>query len=157
MGGMEFYSSANFYIQQWIEVSVEFDDPAVWPPTPGSKSHLYLLNGRLWGPQALSIDFGKQKDYYCQRGIKPLLLNCPTRTLLTIETELSGMPHVRVLFVLILCLRLYPYFVFCTKSYVLLTGWIATLLTFQRRIKSHLPFAGIIRSSPYSPRFQDNG
>ena len=32
-----------------------------------------------------------------------------------------------------------------------------TFLTFKRRIKSHLPFAGIIRSSPYSPRFQDNG
>jgi len=30
-------------------------------------------------------------------------------------------------------------------------------LTFKRRIKSHLPFAGIIRSSPYSSRFQDNG
>ena len=30
-------------------------------------------------------------------------------------------------------------------------------LTFKRRIKSHLPFAGIIRSAPYSPRFQDNG
>jgi len=30
-------------------------------------------------------------------------------------------------------------------------------LTFKRRIKSNLPFAGIIRSSPYSPRFQDNG
>jgi hypothetical protein len=30
-------------------------------------------------------------------------------------------------------------------------------LTFKRRIKSHLQFAGIIRSSPYSPRFQDNG
>ena len=30
-------------------------------------------------------------------------------------------------------------------------------LTFKRRIKSHLPFAGIIRSSQYSPRFQDNG
>jgi hypothetical protein len=30
-------------------------------------------------------------------------------------------------------------------------------LTFKRRIKSHLPFAGIIRSSPYSTRFQDNG
>ena len=31
------------------------------------------------------------------------------------------------------------------------------ILTFKRRIKSHLPFAGIIRSSPYSPRFQDKG
>ena len=31
------------------------------------------------------------------------------------------------------------------------------LLTFKRRIKSHLPSAGIIRSSPYSPRFQDKG
>ena len=30
-------------------------------------------------------------------------------------------------------------------------------LTFKHRIKSHLPFAGIIRSSPYSPRFQDRG
>ena len=30
-------------------------------------------------------------------------------------------------------------------------------LTFKRRIKSHLPFAGIIRSSPYSPCFQDKG
>jgi len=30
-------------------------------------------------------------------------------------------------------------------------------LTFKRRIKFHLPFAGIIKSSPYSPRFQDKG
>jgi hypothetical protein len=30
-------------------------------------------------------------------------------------------------------------------------------LTFRRRIKSRLPFAGIIRSSPYSARFQDKG
>ena len=32
-----------------------------------------------------------------------------------------------------------------------------SILIFTRRIKSHLPFAGIIRSSPYSPRFQDKG
>ena len=31
------------------------------------------------------------------------------------------------------------------------------ILTFKRRIKSRLPFAGIIRSSPYLPRFQDKG
>jgi len=31
------------------------------------------------------------------------------------------------------------------------------VLTFKHRIKSHLPFAGIIRSSPYSPRFQAKG
>ena len=30
-------------------------------------------------------------------------------------------------------------------------------LTFKRRIKSHLPFAGIIRSSQNAPRFQDKG
>jgi len=30
-------------------------------------------------------------------------------------------------------------------------------LTFKRRIKSRLPFAGIIKSSPHSPRFQDKG
>ena len=30
-------------------------------------------------------------------------------------------------------------------------------LTFRRRIKSRLPFAGIIRMLPYSTRFQDKG
>ena len=30
-------------------------------------------------------------------------------------------------------------------------------LTFKRRIKSRLPFAGIIRSSPFSTRFQGKG
>ena len=30
-------------------------------------------------------------------------------------------------------------------------------LTFRRRIKSHVPFAGIIRRLPYSTRFQDKG
>jgi len=30
-------------------------------------------------------------------------------------------------------------------------------LTFKRRIKSHLPFEGIIRSSSYSTSFQDKG
>ena len=30
-------------------------------------------------------------------------------------------------------------------------------LNFKRRIKSHLPFAGIIRSTPYSPRQRDKG
>ena len=30
-------------------------------------------------------------------------------------------------------------------------------LTFKRRIKSHLPFAGVVRSSPYSPCFRDKG
>ena len=30
-------------------------------------------------------------------------------------------------------------------------------LTFRRRVKSHLPFAGIIRRLPYSTRFQDKG
>ena len=31
------------------------------------------------------------------------------------------------------------------------------VLTFRRRIKSRLPFAGIIRRLPYSTRFQDKG
>ena len=30
-------------------------------------------------------------------------------------------------------------------------------LTFRRRMKSRLPFAGIIRRFPYSTRFQDEG
>jgi len=34
---------------------------------------------------------------------------------------------------------------------------VINVLTFKRRIKSHLPSAGMIRSSPYSPRFQDKG
>ena len=47
-------------------------------------------------------------------------------------------------------------------SKVLLSAgrWIKIIhdhLTFKRRIKSHLPFAGIIRSSPYSTRFRDKG
>ena len=33
----------------------------------------------------------------------------------------------------------------------------STTLTFRRRIKSRLPFAGIIRRLPYSTRFQDKG
>jgi len=35
--------------------------------------------------------------------------------------------------------------------------YVPNAITFKRRIKSHLPFAGIIKSSPYSPRSQDNG
>ena len=31
------------------------------------------------------------------------------------------------------------------------------ILTFKRRIKSHLPFEDITRSSPYSTSFQDKG
>jgi len=43
------------------------------------------------------------------------------------------------------------------QTYANLTFVGPCILTFKRRIKSHLAFAGIIRSSPYSPRFQDNG
>ena len=35
--------------------------------------------------------------------------------------------------------------------------FIATILTFRRRIKSRLPFADIIRRLTYSTRFQDKG
>jgi len=34
---------------------------------------------------------------------------------------------------------------------------ILCLKPFKHRVKSHLPFGGIIRSSPYSPRWQDKG
>jgi len=40
------------------------------------------------------------------------------------------------------------------QEYITMHGPLNVRLTFKRRIKSHLPFAGIIRSSPYSPRFQ---
>ena len=45
------------------------------------------------------------------------------------------------------------------KYALIYDDWIlhAAYLNFKRRIKSHLPFAGIIRSSPYSSRFQGNG
>jgi len=36
-------------------------------------------------------------------------------------------------------------------------GSLSTELTFRRRIKSRLPFAGIIRRLSYSIRFQDKG
>ena len=42
-------------------------------------------------------------------------------------------------------------------SVCLLCEWNVCALTFKRRIKPRLPFAGIIRSSPYSPHFQDKG
>jgi len=38
---------------------------------------------------------------------------------------------------------------FFTVQHIRTYNWV--LLTFKRRIKSRLPFAGIIRSSPYSP------
>ena len=38
-----------------------------------------------------------------------------------------------------------------------LNGVVWLSLAFKRRIKSRVPFAGIIRSSPFSTRFQDNG
>jgi len=42
-------------------------------------------------------------------------------------------------------------FEMCLKCYP------CTALNFKRRIKCRLPFAGIIRTSPYSIRFQDKG
>ena len=43
------------------------------------------------------------------------------------------------------------------RKEVLRSGCEGNVLTFKRRIKSHLPFAGIIRRSPYSTGFQDKG
>jgi len=48
-------------------------------------------------------------------------------------------------------------FLFIKKKGILTIHKMSAHLTFKRRIKSHLPFAGIIRSSPYSPRYQDKG
>ena len=44
-----------------------------------------------------------------------------------------------------------------TLWYYTCSFWGVLCLIFKRRIKSRLPFAGIIRSSPYSPRSQDKG
>jgi len=46
----------------------------------------------------------------------------------------------------------------CTYNYVIRTIKCTLFsLNFRRRIKSHLPFAGIIRRLPYSTRFQHKG
>jgi len=50
----------------------------------------------------------------------------------------------------------------CTLQYTLFCFFFlkrhdSLTLNFRRRIKSRLPFAGIIRRSPYSTRFQDKG
>ena len=42
-------------------------------------------------------------------------------------------------------------------SVYLVGSFFLHFLTFKRQIKSHLPFAGIITSSPYSTGFQDKG
>jgi hypothetical protein len=44
-----------------------------------------------------------------------------------------------------------------THQIILMNLTYVSKLTFKRRIKSHLPFEGIIRSSPYYTRFQDKG
>jgi len=56
-------------------------------------------------------------------------------TEVAIPTELYGMSHVSVLFMLILCLRLYPQFVLCTECYVLLAGSGATVLSEGRNVR----------------------
>ena len=45
---------------------------------------------------------------------------------------------------------------FWTEKLRGLSTFVGTLI-FRRRIKSRLPFAGIIRRLPYSKRFQDKG
>ena len=43
------------------------------------------------------------------------------------------------------------------NSLVMPVNLLSRYLTFRRRIKTRLPFAGIIRRLPYSTRFQDKG
>ena len=46
------------------------------------------------------------------------------------------MPHVSVLLMLIACLCLHPYFVLCTKSYIILASSAATALQ-GRNVRGH--------------------
>ena len=73
-------------------------------------------------------------------GAQPIFPSLPPDSLFTVPTERYRlMPSVQL------------HYIYHKLSSSFFTS------TFKRRIKSHLPFAGIIRSSPYSPRFQDKG
>ena len=63
------------------------------------------------------------------------VFNC---TEFTIPTELSGKPHVSVLRMLILRLRQYPQFVFCTKRYFLFTGCSTNVLKVKLNLMFHI-------------------
>jgi len=69
------------------------------------------------------------------------------RSILILSSHLSqglpSLPQVRQ--------PIWPYFVALQVCSITCGTWASCLLTFKCRIKSHLPFAGIIRSSPYSP------
>ena len=79
------------------------------------------------------------QDYYVRCVIKYKMYNfCRLTMFLT---------RLKIIYSSFLCLRTLQK----CKIFICIT------LTFRRRIKSHLPFAGIIRSSPYSTRFQDKG
>jgi hypothetical protein len=56
------------------------------PPVPN--------NGRQRGPQSRSGRFGEEENLL-MLGIEPLFLDCPTRILVTIPAELSGLRCVR--------------------------------------------------------------
>ena len=121
MGGAYIYfSSAHFDIQHWIEGSAESDVPAVLTPPPTlEQQSLISVDREVRRATALYGDFGRMKDLEFQMRIKLRWSASSSRTAVAIPTELSGMPNVSVLLLLISCLRLCPYFVLCTKHYVL--------------------------------------
>jgi len=76
-----------------------------------------------------------------------------------VPAELSGKQGINLnsfLWLYALC-RIHRIFVQIPYRYLQETCKKALALTFRRRIKSRLPFAGIIRRLPYSTRFQDKG
>jgi len=61
MWAWSYYSSIQFDIQHWIEVSAECEIPVELTPSP-LHPVADLLTGRLRGPQHLSGDFKRKKD-----------------------------------------------------------------------------------------------
>jgi hypothetical protein len=108
-GAYIYFSSAHFDIQHWIEGSAESDVPAVLTPPPTlEQQSLVSVDREARRATALYGDFGRMEDLDFQRHIKLRWSGSSSRTEVAIPTELSGMPNVNVLRMLISCLRLYP-------------------------------------------------
>ena len=123
--GKNYYSYAHFDIQHWIEVSAKCDLPAAL--TPPHHPAIYICWQGGSEDHIICLETLEERKILSSKRV----LNCDRLSISTevaIPTELYGMPHVSLLFMLILCLRLYPQFVLCTNCYVLLAGSGATAL-----------------------------
>ena len=77
------------------------------PPTRQQDSHVSVDREARKSTES-EWKLWKKRDPEFQKGINLRLFACSSRTEVVIPTELSGMPHISVLILLILCLQLYP-------------------------------------------------